>query len=114
MLRPSLFYNFVWTFDRHISWLCSIITNGHVLFTPSVPSDNGLSIHEMFFDQGGWFEKICSVYRLDLGGREFKGAMEQVVIKMLFYISAHVRMNISFTVCQEKLMLCLVSYSSVN
>jgi hypothetical protein len=114
MLRPSLFYNFVWTFDRHISWLCSIITNGHVLFTPSVPSDNGLSIHGMFFGQGGWFERICSVYRLDLGGREFKGAMEQVVIRMLFYISAHVRRNISFTACQDKLLLCLVSHSSVN
>jgi hypothetical protein len=106
--RPSLFYNFIWTHDKHVSDLCAIITNGHVLFTPSVPADNGVSIHGSFFSHPRWFDAICSAYRLD-GVAKVKwtdcAASAAVVVKMVHYISEHLRRNLSFSACQQSLRL---------
>jgi hypothetical protein len=102
--RPCLFYNFVWTFDRHITPLCAILTNGHVLYTPSVPSDNGVSIHGMFFEPDRWFPAICSAFRLDTPTSH--RPTRAVVIRMLFYVSEHLRRRMSFTACQQGLRDC--------
>ena len=102
--RPCVFHNFIWTFDKHISQLCAIITIGHVLFTPSVPNDNGVSIHGMFFEQDRWFRAICSAYRL--GANTPHRPTHGIVVQMLFYISEHIRRFMSFTTCQQGLRNC--------
>ena len=104
--RPPLFYNFVWTYDKHVSSLCAIITNGYVLFTPSVPTDNGLSIHGTFFENRRWLDAICAAYKLDAPRDSPTMAVGQVVVRMLFYVSEHLRRGISFTACQSWLRVC--------
>ena len=106
--RPTRLYNFVWTFDRHVSSLCAIITQGHVFFTPSVPSDNGLSIHGTFFQPTRWFDAICVKYRLDDVHADVANrvVVAQVVVQMLYHISEHLRGNVSFNTCQQRLRAC--------
>jgi hypothetical protein len=107
-----MLHTFLWTHDRHVSSFCAILTNGYVLFTPSLPDDNGVSIHGTFFAQRRWFDAICAAFRLTTAGtagQPLSPTAENVgsiVIRMILYVSAHLRGHMSFATCQQRLRRC--------